>query len=206
MSFSNAKTAIAEERLYPCRILGTGAAAPTKQAGPGVTVTRTSAGLYKVLFASNPGTFLGVRGHGFGAATPGDVVDLRLVRDTYDPATKAIEFLVASPYKKGSVASSDPASIAAGGVGTATLAIAGAVVGDIVMAHPRELANGLVVESYSVSAADTVTVRLLNPTAGAIDDVAQTWEYVLFRQIPTDLAADQYLDITFAFAEQPVID
>lgn len=178
------------------RLLGTGAAAPTKQRGAGITVTRTSAGLIKLTWGHDPGTFVGLA-HAFRAATPGDVVDLKLVGDTY--ASKVLEVLVAAPYTKGNVASSDPASIAAGAVGTVTLAVTGAAVGDTVMAHPRDLANGLVVESYSVSAADTVTARLFNPTAAAVDDVAQTWEYVLFKNTPTDLAADQYLDLYVAF-------
>lgn len=88
---------------------------------------------------------------------------------------------VGDRIQRGHVLSSDPASIAAAGVGTVTLTVPGAVVGDQVMVHPQELSNGLVVESYDVSAADTVTVRLLNPTAAAIDDTAQTYQYALWR-------------------------
>lgn len=199
------KTNIPEERLYPCRILGTGAANPTKQAGPGVTVTRTGAGAYRFTFAKDPGTFVGLRGCDFGALTQSSVVGLNLVRSVWDSTNKTIDVLVAAPTKTGAVASSDPASIAAGAVGTATLTITGAVAGDTVMVHPRNLATGLVVQSYSVSGADTVTVRLYNPTAGAIDDVAQTYEYTLHKSTATDLAADQYLDVTFAFSATSVI-
>lgn len=190
----------ANTKLHMVRLLGTGASAPTKQLGQGITVSRTSVGLYKLTWPSNmnPGTFIGAVGT-FGAATPGDVIDLKLIRDTYDAATKSLEILVAAPNLKGSVASSNPASIAAGGVGTATLTVTGVAAADIVMAHPRDLANGLVVESYDASGTDTITVRLFNPTAGAIDDVAQTWEYVVFKQNPTDLAANQFLDLIVAF-------
>lgn len=74
------KSNIPEERLYPVRFLGTGAADPTKQAGPGVTVTRTAAGVYKLTFAKNPGTLVGIRGHAFGADAPAAVKGYTLTR------------------------------------------------------------------------------------------------------------------------------
>jgi hypothetical protein len=80
---NNSKTNMAEERLYPCRILGTGAADPTKEAGPGLTVTRSAEGVLKVAFAQNPGTFVGIRGYAFGAATPSAVKGHTMTRDTY---------------------------------------------------------------------------------------------------------------------------
>lgn len=77
------KTNVAGERLYQVRILGTGAANPTKEIGQGVTVTRTSEGLYRFSFNENPGTFVGIRGYCFGDTTPGDVKGHTLTRDTY---------------------------------------------------------------------------------------------------------------------------
>lgn len=193
------KTSIPEERLYPVRLLGNGTAAPTVEIGPGITVTRTSAGRYKLAFAKNPGTLVGLRGHAFGAAAPSAAVDLKLVRDTY--ASNALEILVASPHLKGTVESSNPDSIAAGATGTVTLAITGVEPGDIVMLHPQALDAGLVVESYSVTDDDEVTVTLLNVTDDAVDGGAQTYEYLVLKVTPTDLQADQYLDLTVAFTE-----
>ena len=43
----------------PCRILGTGAANPTKEFGVGITPTWVSTGRYRFTFSEYPGTFLG---------------------------------------------------------------------------------------------------------------------------------------------------
>lgn len=83
MYYFDPKSNVADERIIQVRILGTGAAAPTKEIGQGVTVTRTSEGLYKFSFNENPGTFVGIRGHIFGAATPGNIKGHTLTRDTY---------------------------------------------------------------------------------------------------------------------------
>lgn len=52
------KAAGPELVMYPIRLLGTGAADPTKQYGPGVSVTRLGLGNYRVTFKSNPGTYV----------------------------------------------------------------------------------------------------------------------------------------------------
>ena len=62
----------------------------------------------------------------------------------------------------------DPPSIAAGGVATTTVTATGAAVGDVSLASFSLDLAGLIITSY-VSAANTVTVKLYNPTAGAID-------------------------------------
>lgn len=82
------KTTIPDERTYRVRLLGTGASAPTKQLGSGVTITRTAAGVYKLTFAKNPGTFIGFA-WGLGATTPGDVKGHTVTRDTMTDATSA---------------------------------------------------------------------------------------------------------------------
>jgi len=98
-SHSNTKTNVAEERLYRCRILGTGAANPTKQVGSGITVTRTAEGVYKFAFVGKPGTFLGIAGHAFGAATPSDVKGHSISRDTYtEPASGAAGYVEVSVW------------------------------------------------------------------------------------------------------------
>lgn len=72
------------------RLLGTGGSAPTKQIGDGITVTRTAAGVYKLTWSENPGTFLGVN-FALQAATPGDIKNHSVVFDTYDSSAFSIE-------------------------------------------------------------------------------------------------------------------
>jgi len=83
MQFYDHRTSTPNERDYNIRLLGTGAADPTKQVGQGVAVTRTAAGVFKVTFAENPGFFVGFS-WGLGADTPGDVKGHTVTRDTYD--------------------------------------------------------------------------------------------------------------------------
>jgi hypothetical protein len=73
----------------------------------------------------------------------------------------------------------DPASIAATTRGTVTFTLTGAASGDaIIMMPPSGLNDDLVFCGADVTAANTVTVYLYNPTAGAINDTASTWRYV----------------------------
>lgn len=80
------KSNVVDERVYRVRILGTGAADPTKQIGRGVSVTRTAEGVYKFTFANNPGTFVNFY-PGLGAATPSAVKGHTVTRDTPVAAT-----------------------------------------------------------------------------------------------------------------------
>lgn len=84
--------------------------------------------------------------------------------------------------KKGTV-SIDPASIAAGAVGETSVTIAGAAAGDSVIMNPPAagLTAGLIFGGCTVSAANTVKVRIFNSTAGAIDEAAGTWTYAILR-------------------------
>jgi hypothetical protein len=81
----------------------------------------------------------------------------------------------------GTVTSSNPASIAAGAVGTATLTISGADTGDLVFVSSRAIATGLVVVEAYVSAANTVTIGLYNPTGSGVDDAASDFDYMLVK-------------------------
>ena len=81
------------ECMVRVRLLGTGASAPTKQYGRGLTVTRTSAGLYKLTFAENPGTFV-IPSSVLGAETPGNVKSCSVTWDTWDATTLSIEVAV----------------------------------------------------------------------------------------------------------------
>jgi len=68
----------------------------------------------------------------------------------------------------------DFGSINAGLAADLTIALSGAVVGDLVIAAPPVLAAGLSYAAF-VSAANVVTVRLCNNTAGAVDAASASW-------------------------------
>jgi hypothetical protein len=67
----------------------------------------------------------------------------------------------------------DAASLAASATATTTVTVTGAALGDYAIPSLGVSAAGLVVSAY-VSAADTVTVVLFNPTAGAVDLASTT--------------------------------
>ena len=82
----------------------------------------------------------------------------------------------------GTVTSSDPASISTLSEGTATLTITGVDSTDLVFVNARGLVAGLVVKKATVTGANTVTVTLLNATAGSINDGATDYDYVLIKR------------------------
>ena len=72
-------------------------------------------------------------------------------------------------------ATPDMASIAANGIATFNITVNGAKAGDVVfLSAPAAIEAGLIWSGY-VSAANTVTVRIHNTTAGAIDPAIGTW-------------------------------
>lgn len=73
----------------------------------------------------------------------------------------------------------DPASIAATTrVGT-DFTLTGAKVGDVLVLNPPAgLNDDLIFAGAAVTADNTGTVYLYNPTAGAINDTARTWTYL----------------------------
>lgn len=77
----------------------------------------------------------------------------------------------------------DPASIAAGAEASTAVTITGCNPGDVVIMNPPAagLTSGLGIQACRVSAANTVSVRLRNSSAGAIDEPAGTWSYVIVR-------------------------
>ncbi len=78
-------------------------------------------------------------------------------------------------------ASLDFGSIGAGLAADLTIAVAGAEVGDAVaLGAPDALEAGLVAFAW-VSAADTVSVRLVNNTAGAVDAAPGTYRATVFK-------------------------
>lgn len=81
----------------------------------------------------------------------------------------------------------DFASIAAAASADLTITVTGAAVGDsVALALPAAPTAGLVFFAF-VSAADTVTVRAMNITAGAVDAASATYGVIVFKTatIPT---------------------
>lgn len=82
----------------------------------------------------------------------------------------------------GSATSSNPASIDAGAVGTCTLTVTGIATSDILCGLvPAAMADGLVVESATISSANTITISLFNPTAAPVDSAAFACTYLVIR-------------------------
>lgn len=96
-----------------------------------------------------------------------------------DPQKALVEEL--NKIKYGEVAV-NPANVGAGAVLNVDVALpAGtAAVGDLVfVAPPIALEAGLVAQAASIPVADTLRIRLYNPTAGGIDGANLTWTYLL---------------------------
>ena len=78
----------------------------------------------------------------------------------------------------------DAPSIAAGGTTTTTVTVTGASVGDYVRSPSFGVSlAGLMATAY-VSSANTVTVVLYNPTAGAIDLASTTLSIEVMKKVP----------------------
>jgi hypothetical protein len=75
------------EQVHRIRVLGTGAADPTKQVGVECTVVRRATGVYRITFTKTPGTFVMVGGYMFSATTPADVKGQTLTAGDYTKAT-----------------------------------------------------------------------------------------------------------------------
>src|SRR5262245_1317278 len=73
----------------------------------------------------------------------------------------------------------DPASLLSAGSTTGTFTVTGAAVGDvIIMTAPNALETGLFMPQAVVTAADTVTWRIGNYSAGTIDGASRTWVWM----------------------------
>lgn len=75
----------------------------------------------------------------------------------------------------------DFGSIAAQSQATQTVTVAGARIGDAVIVRPTTAVNGIIVDG-TVTAANTVTVRACNFSAGAIDPASQIYRILVFQQ------------------------
>lgn len=88
--------------LVRVRILGTGASAPTKVLGKGITVSYVGVGQYRFTFAKNPYTFAGVTTPGRQATTPGDIKGVDLVFGAYvAPTASALGYIDLYMYDAG---------------------------------------------------------------------------------------------------------
>ena len=72
----------------------------------------------------------------------------------------------------------DFASVAAGETGSGTITVTGAAAGDIVVVNPPALTTGLGFAGAKVTAANTVTVYVVNASADTIDEGSATFTYL----------------------------
>ena len=86
------KSNLMDSREYVVRGVG-GSSAVTQVSGKGVTLTRTSAGLYLLTWSDAPGNFLGAT-HGFQATTPAALAGYTLVFGAYDATAFTLAFSV----------------------------------------------------------------------------------------------------------------
>lgn len=64
---------------------------------------------------------------------------------------------------------------------TTTVTVSGAVAGDMVLVRPTTAVNGIIVDG-TVSAANTVTIRAVNYSAGAINPAEQVYKVIVIQQ------------------------
>lgn len=97
-------------------------------------------------------------------------------------SVKATGHIKGADIEFGTVTSADPSAVATDAEGNVVLTISGADTSDLVFVTARGLAAGLVVVEATVTAADTVTVKVLNATETAsIDDAASDFDYMLVK-------------------------
>lgn len=64
---------------------------------------------------------------------------------------------------------------------TTTVTVTGARSGDAVIVRPTTAVNGIILDG-TVTAANTVTVRAVNYSSGAIDPASQVYRVIVFQQ------------------------
>ena len=74
----------------------------------------------------------------------------------------------------------DPTSLVTDTEATMTATVTGAALGDFVIIAPPYDLQGIMVTGY-VSAANTVTIRLRNGTAGTIDLASGEWKIRIYK-------------------------
>jgi len=74
-----------------------------------------------------------------------------------------------------------PASVGSATVAEQTFTVTGLTTADKVVVNPAAISNATGIAGARVSAADTLAVRFVNPTAGALTPTAGTWTIIAFR-------------------------
>ena len=82
-----------EHVMHFWKVVGTGAADPTKEEGVGITITRTGAGAYLATWSENPGQYLGSTAT-FEATTITALKGYTVVFGVYSATTKSVAFQV----------------------------------------------------------------------------------------------------------------
>lgn len=78
-------------------------------------------------------------------------------------------------------ASVDPASLNTDIAGDTAVTVQGVQTDmDVIPLPPTDLETGLICQSAWVSAQNTISVRIVNTSAGTIDGAAKTWEFLIF--------------------------
>lgn len=83
----------------------------------------------------------------------------------------------------------NPASVATITTAEQTTTVIGLKVGDFVMSQKPTNTAGVGVVNCRVSAADTLAVTFVNPTAGAVDAASETWQFLVVRPDPSPLGS-----------------
>jgi hypothetical protein len=76
----------------------------------------------------------------------------------------------------------NPAAVATITTAEQTVTVPGVKVGDLVVAYNKPTnTTGAMPVNARVSAADTVAVSFVNPTAGSVDPASEAWTFVIGR-------------------------
>lgn len=76
-----------------------------------------------------------------------------------------------------------PVSVATVTIAEQSFTVTGLQVGDVIVWTKPALANAVAPVNMRVSAANTLTVAYVNPTAGALTPTAETYLITVFRQV-----------------------
>lgn len=74
-----------------------------------------------------------------------------------------------------------PTSVGAATVSVQTATVTGALAGDLVIVNPAATGNATAVGAAYVSAANTVSIQYINPTAGSLTPGAGTYKFIIIR-------------------------
>ena len=78
----------------------------------------------------------------------------------------------------------NPAAVATITTAEQTVTVTGVKVGDFVIAMKPTHTTGVTIGNVRVSAADTVAIQFVNPTAGSVDPASETWQFLVIRTEP----------------------